>query len=228
MSSNFIAAVLLAVTPIIYAQESSGVNWEASFIPTPIVVKMESVFEEKEIAEKTPIDFPIKYQENEEEEYGTERILEEGVPGMLLRYFKVTFWRGEEISRELTKEEQTPPKPQIVSRGTKVVWRDLPTADDGVLSYWYKMPVSVTAYTPFCPGCSGRTYTGTIAGRGSCAVDPKLIKLGTKLYVPGYGICTAEDTGGAIDDEEVDVCFAKEGEARSWGRRPVEIYLLTR
>lgn len=230
MSSNFIAAVLLAVSPVVYAQEvpNSSPNENPPFISAPIVVKMESVFTEEEEEVTTEIPFETKYQENPEEEYGQETIVKSGQPGTLRKIFKVTYWRGDEIDRDLVSQREDSPTPEIISLGTKIVWRDLPTTDDGVLSYWYKISASATAYTPFCPGCSGRTYTGAIAGRGSCAVDPKLIKLGTKLYVPGYGICTAEDTGGAIDDKEIDVCFASFEEAVHWGRRAIEVYLLTR
>lgn len=228
---NLLATALLSVSPFVFAKtpvETPPIRETSGFVSAPIIIGMESVFTEKEIVESSKIAYQTEYVDNEEEEYGRELILEEGKTGLTQRYFKLTLWRGEEVSREFIREEIEPPVPEIISRGTKIVWRDLPTPDDGVLAYWYKLSATSTAYTPFCPGCSGRTFTGATAGRGSCAVDPSVIKLGTKLYIPGYGICVAEDTGGAIRGNEIDVCFPDEETAVSWGRRNAEVYLLNK
>jgi len=227
---NLLAATLLSVSPFVFAKtpvETPPIREVSGFISAPIIIGMESVFTEEEDVVTADIPYETEYEENKEEEYGRELILKEGKTGTSQRYFKVTLWRGEEISREFIREEIEPPVSEIVSLGTKIVWRDLPTPDDGVLSYWYKISATSTAYTPYCPGCSGRTFTGSTAGRGSCAVDPSVIKLGTKLYIPGYGICKAEDTGGAIRGNEIDVCFPDDETAVRWGRRSTEVYLLT-
>lgn len=95
--------------------------------------------------------------------------------------------------------------------------------------YCKTMHVVATAYCP-CRKCCGRyadgfTATGARAGYGVIAVDPRMIKLGTKVYVPGYGQATALDVGGAIKGQRIDVCFPSHREALIWGRRTVEIRL---
>jgi 3D (Asp-Asp-Asp) domain-containing protein len=62
--------------------------------------------------------------------------------------------------------------------------------------------------------------------RGTVAVDPRVIPLGTRLYVPGYGEARAEDTGGAIQGYRIDLFFPTREEALAWGRRTVEVEIL--
>ena len=64
------------------------------------------------------------------------------------------------------------------------------------------------------------------AGRGVVAVDPKVIPLGSRVYVPGYGVAIAADTGGAIKGGRLDVCVNSVSEAYSWGVRNVTVYVL--
>ena len=71
-----------------------------------------------------------------------------------------------------------------------------------------------------------RTKTGTWPQRGTVAVDPRVIKLGTRLWVEGYGPAVAADTGGLIKGNRVDVYLESEAAAREWGRRPVEVRVL--
>jgi 3D (Asp-Asp-Asp) domain-containing protein len=68
-----------------------------------------------------------------------------------------------------------------------------------------------------------RTYTGTWPSRGTIAVDPDMIPLGTKLWVEGYGFGIAEDTGGAIKGNIVDVFLESEDACWRWGRRNVKV-----
>jgi len=70
---------------------------------------------------------------------------------------------------------------------------------------------------------------GTIeyrAGHGIVAVDPGVIPLGTKLYIPGYGFAIAGDTGGAIVGHRIDLGFDSLNDAMEFGRRPVKVYTL--
>ena len=64
-----------------------------------------------------------------------------------------------------------------------------------------------TAYTADCSGCSGVTKSGQRAGHGIVAVDPRVIPLGSQLYIPGYGHAVAGDTGGAIHGNRIDLGF---------------------
>jgi len=83
-----------------------------------------------------------------------------------------------------------------------------------------------TAYTAGCYGCSGITATGARAGFGIIAVDPHIIPLGTKLFIPGYGRAVAGDTGGAIHGHRVDLGMSTIAQALRFGRRPITVYVL--
>lgn len=90
--------------------------------------------------------------------------------------------------------------------------------------------VSATAYTAYCSGCSGITKTGINLRKNPnlkvIAVDPRVIPLGTKVYVEGYGYAIAGDTGSAIKGNKIDVFFPKQSQALNWGRKKVKIKIL--
>lgn len=87
--------------------------------------------------------------------------------------------------------------------------------------------VSSTAYTAYCTGCSGRTKTGfnlrANPNAKVIAVDPRIIPLGTKVWVEGYGTAIAADTGGAIKGNKIDVFMNTKKKAYAWGRKKVTI-----
>jgi len=71
----------------------------------------------------------------------------------------------------------------------------------------------------------GRTASGVAVKRGIVAVDPKVIPLGTRIYIPGYGFAIAGDTGGGIKGNMIDLGYA-DGVAPDWHTGWVDIYLL--
>jgi 3D (Asp-Asp-Asp) domain-containing protein len=91
------------------------------------------------------------------------------------------------------------------------------------MEYTKTMDVQATGYTSTG---NAKTATGTTPHHGTIAVDPDVIPLGTKMYIPGYGVGVAEDTGGAIKGNIIDLYFDSEQEAIQWGRRNVTIYIL--
>ena len=78
--------------------------------------------------------------------------------------------------------------------------------------------VSSTAYA-----LTGTTATGLPVGPGICATDPRVIPLGTRFDVPGYGSCLAADTGSAIIGDRIDVWVPSEAAAVQWGRHDVTV-----
>lgn len=82
-----------------------------------------------------------------------------------------------------------------------------------------KLTVSATCYD-----LSGTTATGMPVGWGIVAVDPSLIPLGTKMYVPGYGKGVAADVGGGIKGAVIDL-WMPAADCMKWGRRTVTITL---
>lgn len=75
-----------------------------------------------------------------------------------------------------------------------------------------------------CYDLSGRTATGMPVGQGVVAVDPAVIPLGTKMYVPGYGNGVAADVGGGIKGDTIDLWMTP-SQCAAWGRRTVTITL---
>ncbi len=88
------------------------------------------------------------------------------------------------------------------------------------------MHMVATAYTADSSGGSGWTAIGRRAGYGIVAVDPRIIPLGTRLYIPGYGKAIAGDTGGAIVGLRIDLGFDSLQSALDFGRRDVTVYQL--
>ncbi|WP_084162964.1 3D domain-containing protein [Halobacillus kuroshimensis] len=90
--------------------------------------------------------------------------------------------------------------------------------------------VEATAYTAFCEGCSGTTYTGidlrANPDQKVIAVDPSVIPLGSTVRVPGYGTATAGDIGGDIEGHRIDLFMAEERDAFDYGRRQIEVEIL--
>ena len=82
----------------------------------------------------------------------------------------------------------------------------------------YRLKVDAVAYS-----LPGSTALGVPVRKGVVAVDPKLIPLGTKLHVPGYGPGLAADVGYAIKGRVIDLWFPSMAKARQWGRRTVTI-----
>ncbi|HDR3486491.1 MULTISPECIES: cell wall-binding protein EntC [Bacillus] len=58
------------------------------------------------------------------------------------------------------------------------------------------------------------------------AVDPSVIPLGSKVWVEGYGVAIAGDTGGAIKGNKIDVLMPDKGSSSSWGRKTVTVKVL--
>lgn len=89
------------------------------------------------------------------------------------------------------------------------------------LRYSKKMRVKAYAYTGH-----GTTASGKRAKRGRIAVDPKVIKLGSYVWVQDYGLAEAADTGGMIKGKTVDLYMNSKKEVYNWGVRYKNLYIL--
>lgn len=120
----------------------------------------------------------------------------------------------------------TRPKSSNPSPPARVPTYPQPQKDNGIPHYLHAIPMLTTAYTRYDEGCTDYTYRGTYLRRGLCAVDPNVIPFGTRLYVPGYGEAIADDIGGAIQGNHIDLAMDSLSEAFEWGAKHVTVYVL--
>lgn len=89
--------------------------------------------------------------------------------------------------------------------------------------------MEATAYAPDVISCGksdGITAIGLRAGYGIVATDRRIIPMGTRLYIEGYGPALAADVGGAIRGNRIDLCYNTHAEAVRFGRRMVKVHIL--
>ena len=106
----------------------------------------------------------------------------------------------------------------------------LPTGE--VLTYTDTATVRATAYTHTDAGCDLITSTGTTVRWGTVAVDPRFIPYGTRMFIMAsngsyiYGIAVAEDCGGDIKGDRMDLYMPTYEQCIEFGRRVCTLYFL--
>lgn len=183
------------------------------------------------VDEDEPIPYDTVWEPTDTLELDTEGLLVPGEEGILRRRWQVTYENGVEVDRALAEEwEVQEPVPEVMGYGTNVVIRVLNTAE-GPLPYWRKVKMRVTSYTASSAGrppdhpLYGVTASGYMAQTGIVAVDTRVIPFRSWVYVPGYGLGYAGDTGGGVLGRWIDLGFYEE-EFVPWSGY-VEVYYLT-
>lgn len=167
--------------------------------------------------------FQIVRQPDPTMEQGNEQIVEYGANGVKMVKIKEHFDDGVKVSEEVLEEKIIKP---ATSQIVKVGARDTIDTSRGAMRFSRAAYMEATAYLPSDGNGAGITATGIAARHGIVAVDPNVIPLGTRLYIPGYGMALAADTGGAIRGNIIDLCMESYGDAISFGRRTVKVYIL--
>lgn len=204
-----------------------------------IDVKEETVKESKDIPYK------VNIVEDSELLKGKSKVSNEGQTGRNELVYKVIYHNGQEIEKKFIEElVVSKPVNKIVKKGTKVEEIQLAssrgestraiqisTNSRENTEYYYntsssqngnKMRVVATAYTGH-----SITSTGSTPRWGTIAVDPSVIPYGTKVYIPQLGkTFIAEDCGGAINGNKIDIYMNDEGSVYNWGRKTIEIYIV--
>lgn len=171
--------------------------------------------------EEVPVPFPKQVIDDPSLPYGEEKVEQTGRPGLDRVTYENVTRTGFQQKIELDRVQVTKPVQEIIRRGVKqAVW-----TPEGYQPYRYKLTVESSAYT-WGAGASGLTSLGLTPRKGIVAVDPRVIPYYTKLYIPGYGMAMAGDTGGAIRGHRIDLFMNSVWECYQWGRRDVEIYVL--
>ena len=176
-----------------------------------IVIKRVKI---KEETKEEKIEFKTVTKDDSSLDEGTTMVVTEGKEGKAKVTYKVTYVDGVESSRsEISRETLTAAVDKVVANGTRINF-------DGQ-SYSRKLVVKAYAYHTG----GGRTAYGTEARVGEIAVDPSVIPLGSEVYIEGVGARRAEDTGGDIIGNTIDIYMGSEAECKSWGVRYVTIYI---
>jgi len=171
--------------------------------------------------EEKEIPFDIQYVESDTLLPGMSQIQEEGDNGVLRQVVKTFEVGGQPIDQQVQSSyELKRPKKRVVIRNSKPVVGE--SFELTKLKISQTLQVEATAYTY----TGDKTATGIAAREGLIAVDPKVIAMGSKVYVEGYGYALAADTGGDIRGNRIDVFFATFRQCINWGRRQVHIYVL--
>lgn len=101
-----------------------------------------------------------------------------------------------------------------------------PSLDRGPSSYKATYEMTATAYSGGGLTAMGIKVVRDPDGLSTIAVDPRVIPLGTKVYIPGYGYAIAADTGGAIKGYKIDLYLNTEAECYRWGVRTVTLHVV--
>lgn len=173
---------------------------------------------------------------------GQQEVLVEGVTGQVSCLANVVYVDAVESSRTILEEtvvQQPVDEIIAIGTGTSAPQQGL-TIGDGfivtetgeVLTYYKAEEFKTTAYTKTDAGCDDITATGTYARVGAVAVDPKVIPYGTRMFIVSndgeyvYGIATAEDCGGGIKGNHIDLYFDTTAECFQYGVRDCTVYFL--
>ncbi len=213
----------------------------------------------QEVVAYEPANFNTVKKLNPALETGETKTIREGVPGTKRVVYRVKYVGGAEVSRTTVIEVVTvAPIDKIVEYGDKTQVTPAPAPapapkpapapastqtpepangpiDPNTLNYKYVLTCEATAYD-ISPeqngGYGGMSATGVPLGKGVIAVDPKVIPLGSRVYIEAldgswvYGYAVAADTGGAIKGNKVDLCYLTNAECIQFGRRKCRVYVL--
>ncbi len=212
-------------------------------------IEVVSVDEQYDIQTES-VPFETEYDEDDTLPEGETKVKTEGVEGVKTLTYKVIAKDGAEVSRELVSEDITDaPQNKVILKGTKKsepakTVQDLSSSGAAASEngntiaghrYSKKITMRATAYSTHPSENGGYTVSamGNKLGHGIVAVDPSVMPLGSKVYVAAadgswtYGIASAEDTGGSIKGNKIDLCYeGTVSEVNQFGVRDCVVYIL--
>ncbi|NLY50826.1 MAG: DUF348 domain-containing protein [Firmicutes bacterium] len=179
------------------------------------------VIEEME-TRQVVVPFTTQRRDDNDLPRGETRIVRAGQDGLKEQQVRLIREDGKLVKEEIVAENVIKePVTELVAVGTVGV------LSRGGRDYRFTKALDMVA-TAYCPTDTGGSFTalGLPTRRGIVAVAPRVIPLGTKLYVDGYGIALAGDTGSAIKGNRIDLFLDTHKEAVEFGRRRVKVYVL--
>lgn len=206
-------------------------------LETPVTDEMNvQIFRVRVTEENTTEVIPrgVVTKVNPDKRAGHQAVISEGRDGSASVTYRVVTRDGQEAARdEIARSVVEEAVDKVIEKGvqgSKVV-----AASNAELNVKRVIDCKATAYSASvaCNGSfAGKTASGRTPAYGIVAVDPKVIPLGTKLYIEAvdgswvYGYAIAGDTGGAIRGNKVDLFYNTMSECYSFGRRQARVYVL--
>ena len=153
-----------------------------------------------------------------------QEVADPGANGITRTRYRVRYENGEEVNRVLedTWTAQEPAQRRIAYG--QLIEPQTATVEGQTITYWRKIKMLATSYHPAALGGDNVTATGEILHKGVVAVDPRIIDLRSQVFVPGYGVGSAFDTGGGIISRRIDLGY-DDFNYESWSKW-VDVYLL--
>ncbi|MBK1811675.1 DUF348 domain-containing protein [Clostridium sp. YIM B02505] len=200
------------ISPAVNTQVTEGMKIE--------VVRVES----KVVKESQQLDYSTVVNNDDNLDRSVVKTVQEGLPGEKEVTYRVIVENGKEVSKKVVAEKVVKdPQNKVVVKGTM---NTLALSRGDSIAYKKKLSVVATAYSGGGSTATGNTPKRNSNGTSTIAVDPRVIPLGTKVYIPGYGFAVAHDTGGAIKNNRVDLYMNSNSDANSWGVRNVDVYII--
>jgi len=150
-----------------------------------------------------------------------------GAPGILVKTFTAKYINDKLVSRPLLEKHiAKQPVDEETLGGIRTRMAAALPSRSGSYRRMRSLNMVATGYSPHEGSSTGRCATGMRAGYGVVAVDPRVIRLHSRLYIEGYGYAIAGDTGGAIKGRRIDLGHSTYREALHVGRRNVKVWVL--
>lgn len=175
------------------------------------------------ITESKPIPFKVRYEVSRTVGRGRIVLKQPGKKGELVTYYRIEKVNGKSV-RQKVRTERIEPQDEIHLIGHLGYSTSRGHFDRGRV-----LTMEATAYDPSAGRgryATGRTKMGIPARYGVVAVDPRVIPLGTMVFVEGYGIAYACDIGSAIKGNRIDICLPTNADCIRFGRRTVRVHVL--
>lgn len=176
------------------------------------------------VEKNVDVNFDIEEVPNKDMYQGEKKVIKPGVKGSKRETIQNLYDNGKLVNTTvLNSKLEKEPVTQVQEVGTK---------EGKTINGKRYTKVITMQGTAYDPTAGSKTAMGTRARVGAVAVDPKVIPLGTKLYIesmdsfPTYGFAVAEDTGGAIKGNRIDLFYNTNAQANRFGRRNVKVYVL--
>ncbi|MBK8984976.1 MAG: G5 domain-containing protein [Chloroflexi bacterium] len=181
--------------------------------------------------EEQPIPYTTIWQARADLPLDTQTVVSPGVPGLAQNRARVRYENGVEVSREVDSQWVVhEPVNEVVGYGTKISLGVVQT-EQGPREYWRVVRMRVTSYTAASSGKEpddpsyGLTASGLPAGKGVVAIDRNIVPFRSQVFVPGYGVAVAGDTGGGVRGRWIDLGWDEDNFA-AWSGY-VDVYYLT-